>query len=210
MYTYLIGWTEYNKFYYGVRYSRNSNPNDLWKTYFTSSKHVKNFVSKHGEPDIIQIRKIFNDRDSAIAWENRVLKRMGVVEDTRFLNASDNIAIKHPYGYDPSKNLKGWNSYRTGKSDIEVLGKDAAKEKSLKLSESIKKAWADGKMNPSKSSDTTNYRLAALKRWSDKSFREKSKSRKWINNGERSKMVSPEDIDLYLKSGWILGRSGGY
>jgi hypothetical protein len=28
-YTYLVGWTELNKFYYGVRYSRKSNPENF-------------------------------------------------------------------------------------------------------------------------------------------------------------------------------------
>lgn len=32
MYTYLIGWSSHNKFYYGVRYAKGSNPNELWKS----------------------------------------------------------------------------------------------------------------------------------------------------------------------------------
>lgn len=209
MYTYLIGWSSLNKFYYGVRYAKASNPNELWKSYFTSSKHVKNFARKHGNPDIIEIRKEFTDRDSAIAWENSVLKKMNVVEDSRFLNATNNMAIKHPYGYNPSKNLSEWNKYRIGKSDLEVLGEKKAKEKALKVSVSTKKAWEDGKMNSSKPDDTTNYKLAAKKRWNDPAFKANAKSRKWINNGDNSKMVLPQDIDFYLNSGWFLGRIGG-
>ncbi len=60
-YTYIIGWSLYNKYYYGVRYAKNCNPNDLWKTYFTSSKYVKEFRNNHGEPDIIQVRKTFEN-----------------------------------------------------------------------------------------------------------------------------------------------------
>lgn len=89
-YTYLIGWSRHNKFYYGARWAKNSSPNDLWKTYFTSSKHVKNFVEKYGDPDIIQIRKIFDSSQDAKLWEEQVLRRMNVVSDNRFLNKNVN------------------------------------------------------------------------------------------------------------------------
>lgn len=89
-YTYLIGWSKHNVFYYGARWAKDCSPNDLWKTYFTSSKHVKKFRDLHGEPDIIQIRKIFEDSKTAKIWEERVLRRMNVINDSRFLNKNVN------------------------------------------------------------------------------------------------------------------------
>jgi len=89
-YTYLIGWTKQNKWYYGVRYAKNCNPQDLWKKYFTSSKYVKKFREDYGEPDVIEIRKIFKDRDSAIIWETKVIKRMKMIESSIWLNKWDN------------------------------------------------------------------------------------------------------------------------
>jgi len=65
-YTYLIGWSTLNKWYYGVRYSKRCNPNDLWVKYFTSSKLVKQFRNKFGEPDVVEVRKIFNNSEDAI------------------------------------------------------------------------------------------------------------------------------------------------
>jgi hypothetical protein len=56
-YTYVIGWSSLQKYYYGVRYAKNCNPLDLWVSYFTSSKRVAHYREKFGEPDIIQIRK---------------------------------------------------------------------------------------------------------------------------------------------------------
>lgn len=53
-YTYHIAWTSIDKHYYGVRYAKNCHPSDLWQTYFTSSKHVKNTRERYGEPDIIE------------------------------------------------------------------------------------------------------------------------------------------------------------
>jgi hypothetical protein len=92
-YTYLIGWSKNKKYYYGVRYSKKSHPDDLWQTYFTSSKHVKEYMIEHGSPDIIKIRKIFDDVDSARKWETRVLKKLSVKDREDFLNQTDNISI---------------------------------------------------------------------------------------------------------------------
>lgn len=104
-YTYLIGWSKHNKFYYGVRYSKNCHPSDLWIKYFTSSKYVNDFRKEHGEPDIIQIRKTFSCVDKARNWETKVLKRMNVIKEEKWLNKTDNISI------DPYCALKGTLSH---------------------------------------------------------------------------------------------------
>ncbi len=58
-YTYLIGWSKLNKWYYGCRCAQHCHPNDLWIKYFTSSLYVRQFRKLHGEPDVIKVRKIF-------------------------------------------------------------------------------------------------------------------------------------------------------
>ena len=78
-YTYLIGWSKLNKWYYGSEYgfkSKTANPNNLWKTYFTSSKAVQDLREEYGEPDIIEVRKIFNTAEDTIKWEQKVLSRL--------------------------------------------------------------------------------------------------------------------------------------
>jgi hypothetical protein len=92
-YTYLIGWSEHNKFYYGVRYSKHADINELWKKYKTSSKYVKAFTEEHGDPDIIQVRKVFDVKEKAIGWESKVLRRMKVTESDNFLNRWDNNTV---------------------------------------------------------------------------------------------------------------------
>ena len=92
-YTYLIGWSHCNKWYYGVRYSKNSNPDELWKTYFTSSEYVTEFRELNGEPDVILIRKQFDDPQKARLWEHKVLKKMKVVDNKNWLNKTDNICF---------------------------------------------------------------------------------------------------------------------
>lgn len=83
-YTYLIGWSKYNKFYYGVQYGKNANPRNLWSTYFTSSKFVKDFRTQFGDPDVIQIRQCFESKDEAKIYESKVLKR--IKNKQKFLN----------------------------------------------------------------------------------------------------------------------------
>ena len=86
-YTYLIGWSQHGKFYYGCQFGKKSNPDNLWKTYFTSSRHVKAFRAEHGEPDIVEVRKIFGGDGSACRkWEERVLTKIVNRRDGMWLN----------------------------------------------------------------------------------------------------------------------------
>lgn len=89
-YTYLIGWSSQNKFYYGARWAKDCSPDDLWNTYFTSSKHVKAFRKEHGEPDIIQIRKVFDDVDKCKLHERKALKKLNVLHNDKWLNKNIN------------------------------------------------------------------------------------------------------------------------
>jgi hypothetical protein len=97
-YTYFIKWSKQNIWYYGVEYgyySKTAHPNNLWVTYFTSSKHVKRMIKDHGQPDIIEVRKVFDCGDvecrknKALLWEDKVLRRMHVLTRSDCLN--DNI-----------------------------------------------------------------------------------------------------------------------
>jgi hypothetical protein len=86
-YTYLIGWSIQNKFYYGCQFGKKADPGNLWETYFTSSRHVKAFRTEHGEPDIIEVRKIFGKDDASCRlWEERVLTKLMNRRDGLWLN----------------------------------------------------------------------------------------------------------------------------
>lgn len=88
-YTYLIGWSKLDVYYYGVRYARDCCPTDLFRTYFTSSSSVKNFINIHGLPDIVEVRRTFSCPSEARKWETKVLQRMHVKSDKRFLNKNE-------------------------------------------------------------------------------------------------------------------------
>jgi hypothetical protein len=104
-YTYLIGWSKHKLYYYGVRYANTCEPSELWVTYFTSSKHVKEFTKNNGDPDIISVRKTFDDIDSARSWETKCLRRLKVKDRTDFLNKTDNISISKESADKGRKNI---------------------------------------------------------------------------------------------------------
>ena len=145
-YTYLIGWSNHNKWYYGVRYAQNCNPQDLWNTYFTSSKHVKKFREECGEPDIIQIRKIFDTKDSAILWEEKVLQKMNVRNNDKWLNKNDCSAPPTYHGEEHPNFDNKWTTEQKNIQSEKLKGKTKGIKKSeehkKKISESKKRNWA--------------------------------------------------------------------
>lgn len=87
-YTYLIGWSGLDKWYYGVRYAKGCHPVDFWVTYFTSSYVVDEFRKTHGDPDIIEIRKVFDCPKRALQYEQKILSRLMTAKSIKFLNKS--------------------------------------------------------------------------------------------------------------------------
>jgi hypothetical protein len=94
-YTYLLGWSKLDKWYYGSRtakkarclYETGCHPDELLKTYYTSSKKVAELIKQHGKPDVVQIRKTFPDAPrKAQIWEGRVLKKLKVGSNPRWIN----------------------------------------------------------------------------------------------------------------------------
>lgn len=97
-YAYLIGWTNLQKFYYGIQYGNKvviANPKNLWNTYFTSSQEVAKLRESEGEPDVIQVRKVFTSALKAKQWEEKVIRRMGMVNSPLWLNKGNNGAFKN-------------------------------------------------------------------------------------------------------------------
>lgn len=88
-FTYIIGWSEHKKFYYGAKYAQGCQPSDLWESYFTSSDYVKSFREEFGEPDIIKIHKTFIDKDSCVAFETQYLTKIDAKNHQLFLNESN-------------------------------------------------------------------------------------------------------------------------
>lgn len=88
-YTYLIKCIPTGELYYGVRYMKSCQPDELWKTYFTSSKLVKERIKLFGVDNFeFSVRRIFKTGEQARLWETKVLRRLDVINKSIWLNQS--------------------------------------------------------------------------------------------------------------------------
>lgn len=146
-YCYLIGWTKLNKYYYGVRYAKKLNtlyntgchPDDLWKTYFTSSSYVKEYRSKYGEPDLVQIRKIFNCSVKAARWETKVISKLLKQNNNKWLNKNTSGCIL--WDDQLRERVSGRIGSRKGKTMQEMRPGWVNPIKGKKASERYKDGW---------------------------------------------------------------------
>jgi len=124
-YTYLIGWTDHDKWYYGVRFANKNPPeHDLWKHYHTSSNYVKDFRKVYGEPDVIQVRKVFYGIDSAVRFEEKVLRRLYESDHwDKWLNKSIGKAIIVDDDIRKKMTKPKSNTVNMGRSSEELSGK---------------------------------------------------------------------------------------
>lgn len=194
-YTYLIGWSTHNKWYYGVRYAKNCNPSDLCKTYFTSSKHIKQFRKEYGDPDIIQIRKKFNDVEKAILWEHKVLKRLKVNITEKWINQTYNGCFVYKGEKNTIPGSIAAAKRITGKTYEEISGKEIAEKRKNRCIETGKKVWEDPELRirmSKKPENTSKYKEAALKRWSDPLDREK-RCKNMKGSKQRKRQIFPSE-----------------
>lgn len=144
-YTYLIGWLHLNTFYYGVRYRPGCQPSDLWVKYFTSSKEVKAFRKEHGEPTLVEVRRIFSSPDEARLWEHKVLRRLNVRQRSDFLNITTSRApsmLGKKHGEETLKKMSAWQKGK--KKPIDTVLKMRASLTGRKLSDEARAAISAG------------------------------------------------------------------
>lgn len=196
-YTYLIGWSKHNLYYYGVRYKIGCSPNDFWASYFTSSKKVTEIRKQCGEPDVIEIRKTFQCKEKAILWEQKVLRRLNVIKKSYWINANAagafkiNDEILKKRGEKISKTLKErkyipWNKGKTG-FDWGTKGIPKSEETKLKMRKPKKDS---SKMGKYKRTDATKKKLADA--WI---------GCRWYNDGINQKLCKEKPNE-----NWVLGR----
>lgn len=94
-FTYYLCWTSLDLHYYGVRYAIDCDPSELWTKYFTSSSYVKRLRKNYGDPDIIEVRRIFATAIEAQHWETTVLRRIKALDKINWLNcANQSIRVR--------------------------------------------------------------------------------------------------------------------
>lgn len=89
-YTYVVTHKATGKRYYGVRYARNCSPSDLWVSYFTSSKTIKNIIAREGIAAFqSEVRRTFATIEDARVWEEKVIRRIKAATSPLWFNMSE-------------------------------------------------------------------------------------------------------------------------
>jgi hypothetical protein len=117
-YTYIVKNKTTGLFYYGVKISkRDANPALFWRRYFTSSKHIKRLVEHYGKEDFEwEIRKTFLDAESAVKWEQKVIRRIINQEKCINLNYGGCTVFSNEVRKVPDKN--GLTSYQRAAAKV--------------------------------------------------------------------------------------------
>ena len=86
-FTYILHYLPTNQYYYGSRYAKGCHPSQLWTTYYTSSKKIKQLISEHGT-DVFRakITRTFNTKEEARVWEHKFLKKVKASNNPKWLN----------------------------------------------------------------------------------------------------------------------------
>lgn len=187
-YTYLIGWSKENLYYYGVKYAKDANPDTFLKDYFTSSKYVQELRESNDEPDIIQIRKTFSDAESAYAWESKVLRRMKVRTSKKWINKHENCGTVL-FGLTKTSYKKGSTPWNKGKKGIQPAwnkGIEMSQEVIEKQRNTLKESYKSGKIQKPIGERNGMY---------NKKHTEESKSK--MRQASKNRVLTPELSKLY-------------
>lgn len=201
-YTYCLTFKPTGQKYYGVRYKRGCKPEDLFQTYFTSSKEIKRLITLYGTQSFeTEIRKTFDCAQKARRWEYKVLRRLKVQKNSKWINRKNtahqaaNNHLDVIWIYDPITNKEKYTNIEELEKMI-LLG--YVKGRSPKMKEKVSKSkigLQSGKNNP----------MYGRKR-ADLSARN-SLPKKWITDGTNSHQILRNDP---IPNGWIAGRTLSY
>ena len=185
-YTYLVTFTHPQSSeklrYYGVRFAKGCDPNELGTKYQTSSRYVKSLIEEHGiECFEFAVRKTFKDAEAAIKWERHVLTRLNVLRRSDWINQSTGTSHR---AADP----------RTP----EHAAKISESLKGRKFSEETKSKLRAARKNRKPTTDETKAKMSETRR-----------GRVFVSNSEMSKQIPREELNQYLAEGWIRGRKFG-
>jgi hypothetical protein len=89
-FTYVVKFKPTGQIYYGSRTKQGCQPTDLWNSYYTSSKLVRQLIAEHGRDAFeVEIRRTFQTKEAALLWEHRVLRRVDAAHNPRWLNKNN-------------------------------------------------------------------------------------------------------------------------
>lgn len=172
-FTYCIRNKTTNQHYYGARWKPGCHPSDLWNTYFTSSKKVHKLIQQYGSDDFeVEIRKTFETEHQCRSWEMKVLHKLKVQENDKWLNIALNTPTMLGRRHSPKTIAKmkaakkSWDPLKRKKRSREY--QELARKGILRIPRSSKPVIISGKEYPSAkhaSNDYPNIHYTTLWRW---------------------------------------------
>jgi hypothetical protein len=205
--------------YYGVRFSKRSNPKLFWVPggYYSSSAKVKELIAQYGADSFdAEVRKTFNSKEDAVRYEYRFLRKVNAVSKSDWLNQS---AISEKFycimGEEARKvasdrmkkqmkNFKPTAESNQKRSNT-LMGRIITEETRAKMSEAQKSRSAEREQ-----ARREKIRKHAIGRGhTDKVKESLSKivsQTRWVNNGTEQKKVHVSELENTLSSGWVNGR----
>lgn len=99
--------------YYGIKFSKDADPAQLWTTYFTSSKEVRAKVAKYGaDAFTAEVRKVFETAEQAINWESRFLTRINAALREDWMNKSNGYLCMGSINKGKKKTAEHWENWK--------------------------------------------------------------------------------------------------
>ena len=190
-------------FYYGARYSEKAKLDDLFTSYFTSSKRVKKDIDKYGkEAFSFEIRRIFSTAEDCLKWEYKVLRRLRAKDRDDCYNLSNGGAV-----FNCSKSMKMNNPMTSPESLLKsVEGKKKSRaegrhKKSAPSADGCKRISKRMRENNPMKNTEFSKRMAQTKQANGNTCA----NTVWMANLElqKRKRVRMEDVEKYLEIGWV-------
>lgn len=203
-FTYLIGWSNKNVWYYGVKYKRDCKIEELFTTYFTSSKYVHEAILSWGLPDVIQIRKKFISVKKSLLWEQKVLRRLKVLTDNKnkWLNKNIGGAILFDENIREKMSLKKIGKRWLEKDNRKILVNENLLDVYIAEGFSKWKPKVSGNKNPmygKKHSKETIEKISSSKRGIS-TITEAGRKKKSEYTKKNNPMMNEEHKKKYLES----------
>lgn len=112
-FAYLITSKIDGKRYYGIRFAKDADPTQLWKTYFTSSKEIRAKVKKYGADSFTaEVRKVFETAEQAINWESKLLTRIDAASRDDWINRSNGYTALGKINTGKKKTQQYWENWK--------------------------------------------------------------------------------------------------
>ena len=196
-FTYVVKFKPTGQIYYGSRTKQGCQPTDLWTSYYTSSKVVRQLIEQHGKDAFeVEIRKTFSTKEQALLWEHRVLRRVDAARNPLYLNKNNGDRKFYggcvPKGFRHSEDARRRMSINSSGEKNPNWGKTFSEETRRKISEAAKKR-----------KDTLEMRLIKKERIKGEKNPNFGKKFHWWNNGEVQKQI---ETHLLPPDGWVRGR----